>query len=151
MPKPCTYLGPRLTLSPNGPKWASTWHTLPKSTIECVQNDFHACDTFSAKCAPIIVLRLTLSPRHLGVPSSVPKMIFMPVVHSAQIVLPSYTEINTISKLIENEHLLNPHHLGVPSGASKIISEPMVCSVQTGHLTCTKINIVSKWIETSVH
>jgi hypothetical protein len=31
--KPCTYLASRLALSPNGPKWASTWASSPRSTI----------------------------------------------------------------------------------------------------------------------
>jgi hypothetical protein len=37
--KPCTYLLPRLTLSQNGPKWAFTWPTSPRSSIGCAQND----------------------------------------------------------------------------------------------------------------
>jgi hypothetical protein len=48
-----TYLAPRLTLSPNRPKRASTWHTSPRSTIGCAQNDFHAHDTFGTNRAPI--------------------------------------------------------------------------------------------------
>jgi hypothetical protein len=44
---------------------------------------------------------LPLDPRHLGVPSGVPKMISMPVVHSAQTLHLSCTEINTISKRTE--------------------------------------------------
>jgi hypothetical protein len=48
-----TDLLPRLTLSPNGPKRASTWHMSPRSTIGCAQNDFHAYGTFGAKRAPI--------------------------------------------------------------------------------------------------
>jgi hypothetical protein len=35
--KPCTYLAPPLTISPNRPKWASTWHTSPRSTIACAK------------------------------------------------------------------------------------------------------------------
>jgi hypothetical protein len=51
---------------------------------------------------------LPLDPRHLGVASSVPKMITMPVVHSAQIMHPSRTETNTISKWIETSfHLIH--------------------------------------------
>jgi hypothetical protein len=41
--KSCTYLAPTLTLSPNGPKWDSTWPTSPWSSIRCVQNNFWAC------------------------------------------------------------------------------------------------------------
>jgi hypothetical protein len=38
--KPCNYLAPTLTLSPNGLKWVSTWASSPRSTIGCIQNDF---------------------------------------------------------------------------------------------------------------
>jgi hypothetical protein len=38
--KPSTYLASRLALSPNGLKWVSTWASSPRSTIECIQNDF---------------------------------------------------------------------------------------------------------------
>jgi hypothetical protein len=31
-----TYLAPILTLSPNGPKWDSTWPTSPRSSIGCI-------------------------------------------------------------------------------------------------------------------
>jgi hypothetical protein len=44
--KPCTYLAPRLKLSPNGSKWASAWSTSPTSTVRCVQNDLWAYGTF---------------------------------------------------------------------------------------------------------
>jgi hypothetical protein len=51
--KPYTYLASRLALSPNRPKWASSWATSPRSTIGCVQNDSWAYDMFRANCAPI--------------------------------------------------------------------------------------------------
>jgi hypothetical protein len=50
----CTYLAPTLTLSPYGSKGDSTWLTSPSSCIRCVQNDFWAYSTFSAKRAPIL-------------------------------------------------------------------------------------------------
>jgi hypothetical protein len=40
--------------TPNGPKQASTWHTLHRSTIGCAQSDFHARGTFSAHHTPNI-------------------------------------------------------------------------------------------------
>jgi hypothetical protein len=52
--QPCNYFAMRLILSSHGPKWASTWHTSPSSTIDCAQNDFHACGTFGANSAPIL-------------------------------------------------------------------------------------------------
>jgi hypothetical protein len=54
--KPCNYLASRLTLSPNGPRQASTWHTLPRSTIGCAQSDFHASGTFIAKPCTYLAL-----------------------------------------------------------------------------------------------
>jgi hypothetical protein len=51
---PLTYLSPRLILSPNWPKWASTWHMSPRSTIGCAQNAFHASGTFGTNRAPIL-------------------------------------------------------------------------------------------------
>jgi hypothetical protein len=44
----------RLSLSPNGPKQPSTWHTLPRSTIGCAQSDFVACGAFGANHDPIL-------------------------------------------------------------------------------------------------
>jgi hypothetical protein len=46
--KPCVYLASRLAISPNGPKWAFTWASSPRSTIGCVQNDFWAIGTLGA-------------------------------------------------------------------------------------------------------
>jgi hypothetical protein len=45
--KQCTYLAPTLTLSPNGPKWDSTWPMSPRSTIGSIQNDFWAYGTLA--------------------------------------------------------------------------------------------------------
>jgi hypothetical protein len=53
--KLCTYLASRLALSPNGPKWASTWASSPRSTIGCIQTNFWAYGTFSANRAPILL------------------------------------------------------------------------------------------------
>jgi hypothetical protein len=52
--KPCTYLVSRLTLSPNGLKWASAWPSSCSSSIRCVQNDFPAYGPFDANRAPIL-------------------------------------------------------------------------------------------------
>jgi hypothetical protein len=97
--KPCIYLASRLVLSPNRPKWASTWASSPRSTIEHVQNDFRAYGTFDANRATISHQdwhclqrdqnEHPLEPRHLGVPSG------------AQTVHLSCTNTNTISKWIE--------------------------------------------------
>jgi hypothetical protein len=52
--KLCTYLESRLTLSPNRPKWASTWASSPRRTIGCVQNDYWDYGTFGPNHAPIL-------------------------------------------------------------------------------------------------
>jgi hypothetical protein len=52
--KPCTYHARKLTLSPNVPKGDSTRPTSPRSSIECVQNDFLAYGTYGANHAPIM-------------------------------------------------------------------------------------------------
>jgi hypothetical protein len=52
--KPCTYLASRLALSLNGLNRVSTWASSPRSTIDCVQNDFWACGMFGVNCAPIL-------------------------------------------------------------------------------------------------
>jgi hypothetical protein len=106
--KPYIYLAPRLTLSPNGPKWVSIRPMSPRSTIRCAWKDFHAHGTFDANSTPI--LRLDehclqtdwndppLDTRHHRVPMGVPQNISMPMVHSAQTIHISSFEINTMSK-----------------------------------------------------
>jgi hypothetical protein len=94
--KPCTYLAPTPTLSPDVPKQDSTWPTSPRRSIGCVKNDFRACGSFGANCAPILRqdshylqtnwIELPLEPRHLGVPSGVSKMISKPIRCLAQTV-----------------------------------------------------------------
>jgi hypothetical protein len=63
--KPCKYLASRLTLSPNGPKWVSTWPTSCRSIIGCPQNDFRVYGTFGAKPCTDLASRLTQSPKRL--------------------------------------------------------------------------------------
>jgi hypothetical protein len=53
--KPCTNLTPILTLSPNWPKWDSTWPRSPRCSVGYVQSNFWAWGTFSANRAPIIL------------------------------------------------------------------------------------------------
>jgi hypothetical protein len=103
--KPYTYLTLRLTLSPNGAQWASTWLTLPRSTIACAQSDFHARGTFVVNRAPILHRdlnnfqtdrnELLLDPRHLGVQLGASNIISEPMVRLAQTTYISCVEINT--------------------------------------------------------
>jgi hypothetical protein len=109
--KQCTYLALKLTLSPNGPKRDSTWPTSPSSSIRCAQNDIQASSTLGANHAPILRhdyhslqtdwSELALEPRHLGVPSSVSKMISDPMRCLAQIVHLSCIDTNTVSRRTE--------------------------------------------------
>jgi hypothetical protein len=116
--KPYTYLTLRLTLSPNGLKWASTWHTLLRSTIGCAQTDFHARGTFIVNRAPILHRdlnnlqtdrnELPLDPRHLGVQLGASNIISEPIVRLAQITYISCVEIYTSIKWAKTSfHLTN--------------------------------------------
>jgi len=52
--KLCTYLAPKLTMSPNEPKQDSIWHTSSRSSIGCIQIDFEAYGMFHANHAPTL-------------------------------------------------------------------------------------------------
>jgi hypothetical protein len=52
--KLCTYLASSLTLSPNLPKWASTWPTSTRTTVTCAQKDFQVYGIFGTNHAPIL-------------------------------------------------------------------------------------------------
>jgi hypothetical protein len=109
--KPCTYLAPTITLSPNSPKRVSTWVSSPRSTIGCVQNDFWSCGMFGANRAPILHRHkhylqtdqneIPLDHYCLGVPSGASKMISEPIVYLVHIVHLSCVKISTISKHTE--------------------------------------------------
>jgi hypothetical protein len=108
--KPCTYLASRLIRSPNGPKWAFTWPTSPRSNIRCASKVFHPIVHSAQSCtylAPILILSPNgwkrASTWHTSPRSTIglPKMISMPVEYSAQTVHLSCAEINTIFKQTE--------------------------------------------------
>jgi hypothetical protein len=151
---------PKLTLSPKVPKGDSTWPTSPRSSIECIQNDFWGYGTFGANCGSILhrdkyYLQMDRNeilhdPRHLRVPSGASKMISELTVRSAQTVQLSWIKLSTVSKQPKRASIW-ASHLGVPSGASKMISEAMVFLAQFVHLSCTETNNVSKRTETSFH
>jgi hypothetical protein len=52
--KPCTSHTLTLIMSPNGPKWDSTWLGSPRCSFGCVQNDFWTYGKFSTNRAPIL-------------------------------------------------------------------------------------------------
>jgi hypothetical protein len=151
------YLAPRLSLSPNGPKWDSTWPMSPRSSIGCVQNDFCAYGMFSASRAPILNQdyhylqtnqnELPFEPRHVGVPSGVSKMISEPMVRFVTNCAPILDWNWHCLQTDRNELPFEPRHLEVPSSASKIISERMLYLAQTVHLSCTKTYTISKRTE----
>jgi hypothetical protein len=80
----------------------------PKRSIQYDQNDFWPYCMFDANQAPILCgdshylqmdqNELPLDPRHLGVPSGMPKMIYEPIACSAQTMHLFGVEINTFSK-----------------------------------------------------
>jgi hypothetical protein len=147
-----TYLSPRLILSPNWPKWASTWHTWPRSTIGCAQNAFHASGTFWHKQCTYLAPRSTLSlngPKWASTWHTLHKGSIgcnQSDFHSR-----GTFGVNRASFLhryqnflqIDRKELpLDPRHLGVQQGVSKMISEAMVCLTQTMHLSCAEINTI---------
>jgi hypothetical protein len=88
-------------------------------------------------------------PRHLGVHSGAPRMIYEPMVRLTQTVHLSWAKISAISKWAEFS--LESRKLVVSSGASKMTSKPMVRLAQTMHLSSTDTNTVSKWKEERFH
>ena len=76
-------------------------------------------------------------------------MIFVPEVQSAQTVLLSYAETNTISKQTKTSfhstYITSEYHSGVP----KAISMHVVHSAQTVHLSYAETNTISKQTKTS--
>jgi hypothetical protein len=147
--KPCSYLAPTLTTSPNGLKWDSTWSMSPRSFIRCVQNYFWAYGTFDANHAPILHQISAISKwtkrsfqlslvTYQGVSSGSSKMIYEPKVRLVQVMHLSCIQTD------RNGNTQDPSHVGVSSGVSKMIYEPMIRSAQIVQLSCVKINTISK-------
>jgi hypothetical protein len=109
--KPCTYLALTLTLSPNRPKWGSTWPSSLRGSIWCIQKDFRAYGMFGANRAPTLCQDYhnletdrnehLVEPRQIGVPSGASKIISKPMVCLAQTVHLSCIDTNIISKQTE--------------------------------------------------
>jgi hypothetical protein len=155
--KPCRYLAPTQTLSPNRPKWDSIWPTSPRSSIGCIQNDFWAYGMFGGKPCTFI----TLCPNRLNQAftwASSPRR----TIGCVQNDFWAYGmfDANSGPILHRHEHYLqtdqneNPHdprHPGVPSGVSQTFFEPMARSAQTVHLSCVRISTISKQTKSSFH
>jgi hypothetical protein len=150
--KSCTYLALKLTLSPNGWKWSTTW---------CTQSNFLSLWYVWCKSCTYHAPKLTLSPKGPKGDSTWPTS---PRSSNGcvQNGLWSYgtfgANCGPISHRYKhyfqtdrNEILQDPHHLGVPTGASKMISEPTVRLAQTVPLSWIKISTISKRTETSFH
>jgi hypothetical protein len=78
-------------------------------------------------------------------------MISEPMVRMVQIVHLSCVEMNTISKMFQNEFPLDPRHVEVPSYVPKMISKPMACSAQIVHLSYAETKTISIRAETSFY
>jgi hypothetical protein len=121
------------------------------------QNDFWTYSTFGANCAPILrdyiqtdQNELLFDQSHLGVPSSVPKMI--PSLWSVRPKPCTYLASRlTLSPNIPQWASTWPTSPRSSIECPKKISMPMVCSSQTMHLSCIKINTIAKRIETSFY
>ena len=115
--KPCNYLAPTLTLSPNSSKQDSTRPTSPRSSIGCVETDFRAYGTFGANrstiwhqrehCLQIDQNEIPHDPRHVGVPLGASKIISEPMVRSAQTAHLSCVKISTFSTRTETSFHLS--------------------------------------------
>jgi hypothetical protein len=147
-------------MSPNGPKWDSTWPMSPWSSIRCVQNDFSAYCMFSTNSAPLLwhsyhYLQmdrnvLPLEPRYLGVTSGAFKTISEPMVllaqpctyHALTLTL-SPNGPNWASTLVSSPR--------TTIGLSKMIFEPTVQLAQRVHMSCTDTNTVSRRTKMRFH
>jgi hypothetical protein len=81
----------------------------------------------------------TLDPRHVGVPSVVPKMISKPMVVRFKPSL-SCMEFNTISKQTK----MSFHLIHITIGCAQSYARTYGHSAQTINLSCVEINNVSK-------
>ena len=126
--KLCTYLAPKLTMSPNGPKRDSICHTSSRSFIGYIQLDFQAYGMFHANHAPTLHkdqqylqtgrTKLPLEPLHPRVPNSASKIVSQTMVHQAQTVHLSCTKTynttnrpkqDSIRHVIQEFHWVRPN------------------------------------------
>jgi hypothetical protein len=114
--KPCTYLGPTVTLSPNGPKRHSTWPLSPRSSIRyskpflSLSYIWHKLCTYLHRhynCLQTDRNEILHDPCHIGDPPVASKTIFEPKVCSAKTMHISCVKISTISKRTESSFHLS--------------------------------------------
>jgi hypothetical protein len=101
--------------------------------------------------SPNVPKELPLEPHHLAVPSGVYKTIPKTIVRSAQTILLSFTDTNTVFNTDQNKILHGPCYLGVPPSASKMISGHVVCLAQNVHLSYVTISTIPKQTKMSFH
>ena len=157
--KLCTYLAPKLTLSPNRPKRDSIWHMSSRSSIGVRPNGFLSIWYVPCKPCTYLASRLALSPNRSNRPStwaSSPRIIigcFHNGFRAYGALCANHAPILHLNCLQTDwsEIPYDTHDLGVLSGASKLISKNMVRSMQTVHLSFIKISTISKQTEPSFH
>jgi hypothetical protein len=148
-----TYLASRFALSPNGPKWASTWASSSSNSIGCIENNFLAYGTFTKP--------VHLSCTYTNTVSKSSEMRFeFHSVRLKEFLSLWYVRRKPCTYLASRLALslngpkwdfMDPRHLEVSSGTRKTISESVVRSVQTVHLSCVKISTIFKRNKTSFH
>jgi hypothetical protein len=142
--KPCTYIGPTVTLSPNRSKRDSAWPShlwVPSGASKMIFEPMvHSTQTNSNKLSLELV---TLEYRRVRLKR------FLSLWYVRRKSCPYVTLTLTLSPNRPNWDSTWPTHLGVPSSASKTISMPMVRSMRTAHLSCVKISNISKRTQTS--
>jgi hypothetical protein len=151
----------KISIISNELSQASTWASLPRSTIWCFQNDFWAYSTFSTNHAPILHQhqyylqmdqnKIPHDPRHLRVPSGASKTTSEAMIHLSQTTHLSCIKISYIFERTRSSFHLSLVTKEYHRVRPRQFSEPVVHSVQTVHLSCVKISTIFDWTESSFH
>jgi hypothetical protein len=151
--KPCTYIAPTLTLSPNGSKWDSTWPTrlgLPSGAFKTISEPIvRLAQTVHLYCVKISTIsKRTKTSFHLSlVTKEYHRVRPKRFLSQWYIWCKPCSYIASALTLSPNKPKRDstwPTHLGLPLGAFKTIFEPMVRLAQTAHLSCVKTSTMSK-------
>ena len=143
--KPCNYLAPMLVPPPNGPKQDSTRPTSPRSSIECVQNDFLSLLYVRPQPSTHLASRLAssrnarielpLEPLHLRVASGASKTISDPTIHLVQTVHLSCTDASTTSKRTKTRF----HMTTSPRSSIECVQNNFLSLWYVRHQPCTHL------------
>jgi hypothetical protein len=151
--KPCTYITPTLTMSPNGPKQNSTGpthrgvpseasNTISERMVHSTQNAHLSCikiTTSSKWTQTSIHLSLVTKEYHRVRPKQ-----FLSLWSIRRKPCSYIAPTLTLSSNGLKRDFTCPTHLGLTSGAFKTIFVPMVRLAQIVHLSCVKISTISK-------